>query len=191
MSDLDYEAGWARYRVHGLLAGGLLLYGASRIDATRPVAGVLLMYGFPVLALAVAAAPFRHSKLWNAVWVIGGLAAATAELSIARALSPQVSLYSLVPTSVTSALSIIALILAAGVQAAGVGRGRPNTFAAWMGMVTALALYLPTHARVGKDALDAFIAALLVALFVGGGVGLALGGIATRIARRHAPGKAS
>ena len=34
-------------------------------------------------------------------------------------------------------------------------------------------------------------AALLVALFVGGGVGLALGGIATRIARRHAPGKAS
>ncbi len=191
MSDLEFETGWARYKVPGLLAGGLALYGASRMDATRPVAGVLLTYGFPVVALLVASAPLKQSTIFTPALVIGGVGAAAAELSIAHALEPSVSLYGVLPTSALMAISVLALVLSAGVQAAAAGRGMRNTFTAWMGMVTMLALYLPSHAKVGKDALDAFIAALMVSLFVGGGVGLALGAIATRLVRRQDPGKPS
>ena len=191
MSDLEFETGWARYQVPGLLAGGLALYGASRMDATRPVAGVLLTYGFPVLALLAASAPLKQSTIFTPALVIGGTGAAAAELSIAHALQPSVSLYAIVPPSVLMAISVLALLASAGVQAAAAGRGMRNTFTAWMGMVTLLALYLPSHAKVGKDALDAFIAALMVSLFVGGGAGLALGALATRLVRRQDPGKSA
>lgn len=191
MSDLEFETGWARYQLPGLLAGGLALYGASRMDATRPVAGVLLTYGFPILALLAASAPLKQSTIFTPALVIGGAGAAAAELSIAHALQPGVSLYAIVPTSVLMAISVLALLASAGVQAAAAGRGMRNTFTAWMGMVTLLALYLPSHAKVGKDALDAFIAALMVSLFVGGGAGLALGALATRLVRRPDPGKSA
>lgn len=184
MSDSELETGWARYQLPILLFGGLALYGASRFDGTRPMAGVLLTYGFPVLALFLASAPLKESPLWAPALVIGGSAAAAAELSIAHALQPKVELYALVPSQVLAIVSVLSLLLAAGVQAAAAGRGMRNTFAAWMGVVTMLTLYLPTHAKVGKDALDAFVAAFLVSLFVGGGAGLLLGSIATRVSRR-------
>lgn len=184
MSDRDLDTGWARYQLPVLLFGGLALYGASRFDATRPIAGVLLTYGFPMLALLAASAPLRESSLFTPALVVGGVGAAAAELSIAHALQPNVQAYAIVPAQVLSVISVLALLLAAAVQGAAAGRGMRNAFAAWMGMVTMLALYLPTHARVGKDTLDAFVAALLVSLFVGGGVGLLLGSVATRFTKR-------
>ena len=58
VSDLEFETGWDRYRLPALLAAGLAIYGASRFDVTRPVAGLLLTYGFPVIAVVAAVA--RH-----------------------------------------------------------------------------------------------------------------------------------
>ena len=187
MSDQELETGWARYQLPVLLFGGLALYGASRFGATRPVAGVLLTYGFPLLALFMASAPLRESSLFRPALVIGGVGAAAAEIAIAHALEPKLEIWGLVPPHVLSVVSISALLLAAGVQAAAAGRGMRNTFAAWMGIVTMLAFYLPSHAKVGKDALDAFVAALLVSLFVGGGAGLLLGAVATRLVKRPEP----
>jgi hypothetical protein len=184
---MDYEApggGFERYRLPLLLAGGLTLYGASRLDATRPVAGLLLTYGFPVIALAWAAAPFRESSLLRPVLAVGGVCAAAAELAIGRALAPEAAVFGLIPEPVLMAVSIGSMLAAAFVQAKASGRGMPPTFSAWMGMVTMIALYMPSHARVGKDSLDAFVAALLVSLFVGGGAGLALGALAARVFKR-------
>lgn len=188
---MSYEGpggGFGRYRLPLLLAAGLALYGASRFDATRPVAGVLLTYGFPPMAAIWGSAPMRGSSLWPLALGVGGIGAAAAELGIAHALEPGVELFALVPQSVLVVVSGLALLGAACVHTAAAGKGIRNMFSAWMGMVTMLNLYLPSHVKVGKDALDAFVAALLVSLFVGGGAGLALGGVATRL-RNKATGK--
>src|SRR5512147_1306032 len=100
---MDYEApggGFERYRLPLLLAGGLALYGASRIDATRPLAGLLLSYGFPVIALLWASTPFRENRLAKYALGVGAISAIAAELAIGRALAPQVWLFVLVPESV-------------------------------------------------------------------------------------------
>ncbi|MBK7582816.1 MAG: hypothetical protein IPI67_21810 [Myxococcales bacterium] len=187
MSDSELDTGWARYQLPVLLTGGLVLYGASRFDGTRAVAGMLLTYGFPLLALFIASAPLRESSLFPSALTVGGIAAGAAELAIGHALMPKSELFALVPGPILAGTSVVALLLAAVVQARAAGRGMRNTFAAWMGMVTMVALYLPGHARAGKDSLDAFVAALLVSLFVGGGAGLMLGGVATRLLKKNPP----
>ena len=184
---MDYEApggGFERYRLPLLLTGGLALYGASRFDATRPVAGLLLSYGFPVIALVWGSSPFWESALGKYAFSVGGVCALAAELAIGRALAPEVAAFGLVPGGALMIVSIVSMLAAAAVQAAAAGKGMRNQFAAWMGMVTMLALYMPSHAKVGKDSLDAFVAALLVSLFVGGGAGLALGGLVTRLSKK-------
>ncbi|MFO0570867.1 MAG: hypothetical protein U0263_34840 [Polyangiaceae bacterium] len=184
MSDSELAPGLERYQLPLLLGGGLALYGASRFDATRPIAGVLLTYGFPVLALAFASSPLRESSLFGKALGVGVVGALAAELAIGHAMAPNVPLFALVPTGVLTAASLTALVLGAVVQAVAKSRGMRSTFAGWLGIVTALALYLPSHVRVGKDSLDAFVAALLVSLFLGGGAGLLLGGLAARFVKR-------
>src|SRR5262245_36688005 len=134
----DEETGWARYKLPLLFGGGLALYGASRFDGTRPIAGVLLTYGFPLVALLVGRAPFRESSLAGAALVVGGLGALSAEIAIGHALQPNVAAFGMVPPLVLGVASVLALIGAAAVQAAASGRGMRNTFAAWMGIVTLL-----------------------------------------------------
>jgi hypothetical protein len=185
MSDLEFATGWERYRIPMLLAGGLALYGASRIDATRQPAGVLLTYGFPLIAVLMGVLPFRETRLFSAAAAVGAAAAGAAELAIGSALLPDVPIFSLLPDTVRSAVTLVALLLAAIVQALGSSRGVRNFFAAWIGMVSMCSVYLPGHAKVGHDSMDAFMAALLVSLFVGGGSGMLLGGIATRFIKRE------
>ncbi len=191
MSDTEFEPAWERHKLPILLAGGLALYGAARFDATRPVAGVLLTYGFPLVALFMGSSPFRESALAGAAFAVGGVAALSAELAIGHAAAPSIAVFSLVPRLVLTLVSVLALLGAGIVQAAGANRGVRSTFAGWIGIVTMLALYLPAHPRAGRDQMDAFIAALLVSLFVGGGAGLLVGALAGRVLRRPASEKAA
>jgi hypothetical protein len=161
----------------------LVVYVATRLDATRPVAGVLMVYGFPIAAVTMGFLPIAESSVRGAAITVGVLAAGAAELAIGRELQPAVEAFSLVPAPIVSVALLCALAGAAVVQAVAAKRGLRNLFSAWVGIVTMLGLYLPSHVRAGRDTLDAFIAALLVSLFVGGGAGLCLGLIVTRVVK--------
>lgn len=184
MSDLEFQTGWERYRIPALLAGGLAIYGASRFDATRAVAGLLLTYGFPLIAVIAAVAPFRDSSSFGLAATVGAVAALASELAIGHAIAPSVPLFAAASGSAPVVVTLAAALAGVGVQAAGAARGVRNFYAAWMGMLTMLVLYLPSHTKAGKDSLDAFVAALLVSLFVGGGAGMLLGGLATRFVKK-------
>lgn len=165
-----------------MLFGGLVvLYVASRLDVTRPFAGVILTYGFPIAAVTMGFLPISESSVRNLAIAVGVLSAASAELAIGRELQPSVGLFSLVPPPFVSVGLVGSLLAATFVQAIAAKRGLRNLFAAWVGIVTMLGLYLPSHARVGRDSMDSFIAAMLVSLFVGGGAGLFLGLGVTRV----------
>lgn len=183
MSDLEFQTGWERYRIPFLLTGGLALYGASRFDATRAVAGVLLTYGFPLMAVAFGVIKLRDTALFAPALAVGSVAAVSAELAIGHAMAPELPVFGIVAPHILVWASALAAVGAVVMQAVAAGRGLRNFFAAWVGMVTMLALYMPAHAKVGRDSLDAFVAALIVSLFVGGGAGMLLGGLATRLVK--------
>lgn len=172
-----------RNRLPIMFGAILVVYVATRLDATRPVAGVLLVYGFPIAAVAMGFLPIAESSVRAGAIAVGVVAAAAAELAIGRELLPAVEAFSLVPPPFVSVTLLGALAGAAVVQAVAAKRGLRNLFSAWVGIVTMLGLYLPSHARAGRDTLDAFIAALLVSLFVGGGAGLLLGLAVTRVVK--------
>jgi hypothetical protein len=183
VKDIPEDPDAQRNRLPIMFGALLVLYVASRLDATRPVAGVLLTYGFPIAAVAMGFLPIADSSVRTAAITVAALAAVAAELAIGRELQPSIEAFALVPPSFVSVTLIGALVGAALIQAVAAKRGLRNVFAAWVGIVTMLGLYLPAHARAGRDTLDAFIAALLVSLFVGGGAGLFLGLIVTRVVK--------
>jgi hypothetical protein len=172
-----------RRRLPMLFAALIALYGASRFDVTRPLAGALLTYGFPVAAVLMGFLPINESSMRGPGIVVAAVAAGAAELAIGRELQPSIEIFGLVPAPVVSVALVLSLLGAVIVQALAHKRGVRNLFAAWVGIVTMLGLYLPSHAKVGRDSLDSFIAALLVSLFVGGGAGLFLGLIVTSIVK--------
>jgi hypothetical protein len=175
-----------RRRLPILFAALIALYGASRFDATRSLAGAFLTYGFPIAAVMMGYLPINDSSVRGPGIAVAVVAAGAAELAIARELQPSVEIFSLLPPPAVSTLLIGSLLGAVVVQAVAQKRGLRNLFGAWVGIVTMLGLYLPSHARVGRDSLDSFIAAMLVSLFVGGGAGLFLGLIVTHAIKGRA-----
>src|SRR5258706_6759090 len=90
MADLHApdESVLERYQLPLLLGSGLALYGASRFDATRPFAGVLLAYGVPIGAVLKGGAPLRETAFRGWLLTIGTTVIVATDVLIARAYSP-------------------------------------------------------------------------------------------------------
>ena len=176
-----------RWQIPLLLAGMLVLVAGSRFDGTRPMLAAVLAFGFPVLSIGLAIAPFRDSTvaLRNLAFALGALAALAAEARIARAWGvapPAVAALARMDALVW--LLIASAIAGALVQAVAAHRGMRTFVAAWLAMVAALAIYLPGHFEPTKEALGQVIAALLFSLVVGGGPGLLGGAAVSALAKR-------
>ncbi len=178
---LDSERG----KLPLFFAVGIALYGASRFDVTRPVAGVLLTYGFPVAAVLMGFFPISDSRSRSLAIGAGVGAVGGTEIAIGHAMAPNIEALAAIPDVVIQVALGASLLGAVTAQALAATSGFRNFFGAWVGMVCMLGAYLPAHVKVGRDSLDSFVAALLVSLFIGGGVGLFGGTFATSLSKRR------
>jgi hypothetical protein len=151
--------------------------GATRFVETRQTEAQIVALVLPVVAMLGAALTLRHaeSRLRRAAFLLAfGLGASTEAIllpTVAGSGSPGFA------RSLGCALLLCLLgVGAAGIEALAARRGTSSRFGALAGMVVGLGLYLPRHFG-HKDPFGAVVAALLVALFVGGGAGLMLGAI--------------
>jgi hypothetical protein len=151
--------------------------GATRFVETRQTEAELVVLALPVVGMVAAALTLRHaeSHLRRAAFMLAfGLGATTEAVllpTVAGSGSPDLA------GSFGCAVLLCALGLgAAAIEALAARRGTSSRFGALAGMVVALGLYLPGH-FAHKDPFGAAVAALLVAVFVGGGMGLLLGAV--------------
>jgi hypothetical protein len=166
-----------RLTVPALLAVVVAVAGATRFVETRQTEAELVVLALPVVAMVSAAVTLRHaeSRLRRAAFVLAlGLGAMTEAVllpTVTGSGSPEFA------RSLGGALLLCALGLAAAfIEALAARRGTSSRFGALAGMAVALALYLPGH-FAHRDPFGAAVAALLVALVVGGGAGLLLGAV--------------
>jgi hypothetical protein len=170
-----------RLRFPVMFIGLLALIGASRFDMTRPYLGMFLALMVPCGAVIAGAAPLRDSG--QPLRLVGfGVAAAVlllSELEVGTAIFAKS--VAVQRTEASIAFGVLAL-LAIFVEAFAGRNGLKTRFAACMGIAAGLALYLPGRIDP-KEALGAVLAGLLVAVFIGGGLGLFLGAAAAKLAR--------
>ncbi len=152
--------------------------GATRFVETRQAEAEVVLIALPVVAMLSAAVTLRHaeSRLRRAAFLLAlGLGAMTEVVlvpTVTGSGSPEFA------ASFGGALFFCALGLGAAlIEALAAKRGTSSRFGALAGMLVALSLYLPGH-FAHKDPFGAAVAALLVALFVGGSAGLLLGALA-------------
>lgn len=172
----------SRLRLPLLLFSLLLLVGGSKLDTVRPVEGQVVALVIPVVAVISGIVPFRDSDapLRQLVFALGALVLVLAELGSYRVVFEDVVASPALPVLLLLAL---ALALAVVCEVAGAQRGLRSRLSAWLGMAIVFALYFPGHA-VPQNLFGSVFAAFLVALAVGGGIGLFLGEFAVRRARR-------
>jgi len=174
----------SRLRLPLLLCSLLLLVGGSKLDSVRPFEGQVVALLIPVIAVFSGVAPFRdaHSTLRNVVFAFGALVLVLAELGPYRVvLQDQVAAPAL---SVALGLAV-AMLLAVVLEVAGAQRGLRSRLSAWFGLAIVFALYFPAHAAP-NNLFGSVFAAFLIALFLGGGLGLCVGEFAVRRARARA-----
>jgi hypothetical protein len=183
---VDLEDGERRWQIPLLMTVALVLMLGSRFDATRAAEAVFVLLGFPVLALALALSPLRDSasSLRKAGLLLGSFALAATELRLLEAFAWTPGL--LAEAARSKGLTWLLVALAAGgiaLQAAASRRGIRTYAGAWVGMIAALAIYFPSYFTPGKETFGQVLAALLVALVVGGGPGLVAGALAVRLVK--------
>lgn len=167
-----------RFRLPLLLALLLLTLGATRFVETRQVVAEVAAVAAPVVLMTAAVAPLREAlpRLRNTAFAVAGALVFSAE----TLLLPHVLdvTFAPIPPPTATMLGLNAALVA--IEAMAVRRGFSIRPAALGGMVTALALSLPRLGTEG-DALGSLLAAGMVAVFIGGGLGFAAG-IAARTA---------
>ncbi|MEZ4226284.1 MAG: hypothetical protein R3B13_35390 [Polyangiaceae bacterium] len=173
------EERWEARRLPLMFTAVLGLVLVSRLDALRGVAGVGFGMGFPVLCAGLAVRPFRDVTLWVPALVLALLLAAASVAQLSVVFAPDTA-----AAKVLLGVLALAPVAGAALQARGALAGVRSFAAAWFGIGALFSYYFADHRSAGHDAMDAVLAAGLVSLFVGGGVGFALGAIATAIARR-------
>jgi hypothetical protein len=174
----------SRLRLPLLLCSLALLVGGSKLDAVRPLEGQIVALLIPVIAVFSGVAPFRdaHSALRNWVFALGGLVLVLAELGSYRVVFEDTVA---APALGVTLLLGVAMLLSVVFEVAGAQRGLRSRLSAWFGLAVVFSLYFPGHAATG-NLFGSVFAAFLIALFVGGGVGLCVGEFAVRRARARA-----
>jgi hypothetical protein len=171
-----------RWHIPLMLGAILAVVVASRFDVTRQLEANLFAFGFPLLATGMAVIPLRESTdaLRNAGFTLGGIAAFTAEIRVARAFAiapPELAAIADCPA--TAWLLVASVASAAVLQAAAARRGMRTFAGAWFGMAAALAIYLPGHFQPEAERFGQVLAALMLSLIVGGGPGFLAGALLT------------
>src|SRR6478609_1764572 len=175
---------FSRLRLPLLLCSLALLVGGSKLDSIRPLEGQIVALVIPLFAVFSGVGPFAdaHSALRNWVYGLGALVLLLAEFGCYRVVFED--------TVAPLPLAVV-LLLALGMVAAlvfevlGAQRGLRSRLSAWFGLAIVFSLYFPAHAAL-NNLFGSVFAAFLIALFVGGGVGLCVGEFAVRRARARA-----
>ncbi|HEY4103775.1 MAG TPA: hypothetical protein VGM44_07785 [Polyangiaceae bacterium] len=171
----------SRARLPLLLLSLLLLIGGSRFDNLRPFEGQVLAFGIPWIAVVSGVSPFfnAHGGLRNAVLALGALVLALASYD-----AYFVVFEASVRTPAHWCLVALAAAMPAAVllEAAGAARHVRSRLAAWFGIAIVFAAFFPGHAAP-KDLFGSVFGSFMIALFLGGGLGLFLGEFAARRAR--------
>ena len=162
-----------------MFGGILALVLVSRMEGIRDRAGQVGAYAIPVAFAFLAIRPFRESALWNAAAGLAVGASAVCGLTVAGVVGPDHPARSLL-----IGLLIAAPAAGAVLQGYGARSGVRSYCAAWLGIAAQFSYFLARNPRAGHDSFDALLGAGLVALFVGGGAGFALGAIATHLGKR-------
>lgn len=182
MSSLDPERrGW---HLPVLMAIAIALYGGSRMSQTRDVEALLLAIALPILCTAVGAAPFRDASgpVRPLAFVVAGASLLVAELGLAGSLLGPESYGRYARTSGFGLLCVVLLVAAVVVEAVAARQALRSRFAAWQGIALGAALFLPTHLQTER--FGSVFGAFFVGLFAGGGVGLLLGALLSKWAKR-------
>jgi hypothetical protein len=171
----------SRLRLPLLLCSLLLLVGGSKLDAIRPLEGQIVALLIPVIAVFAGVGPFRdaHSSLRNVVFALGALVLVLAELGPYRVVFEDTVQ---APALGITLLLMVALPLSVALEVAGAQRGLRSRLSAWFGLAIVYALYFPAHAAT-NNLFGSVFAAFLIALFLGGGLGLCAGEFAVRRSR--------
>lgn len=174
------DALW-RLRLPLLLISLLLLVGGSKLDSIRPIEGQVVAFVIPLVAVVSGAAPFldAHAGLRNAVLGFGALLLLLGELGPYRVVFED-SVAG--PALVQLVLLALCVPLSVLFEVAGAQRGLRSRISAWFGLAVVFALYFPGHAAP-QNLFGSVFAAFIVALFVGGGLGLFFGEFAVRRTR--------
>ena len=165
----------------------LTVAGATRFDESRELLGTLAVLGVPIAAMVVAAAPLRETNdvLRGSGFAIAALVALGAELLLAPTALPSSPLVArFAPLAHLPAVWLglgAAALATVPVEVAAAKRGVGSRFAALAGITVAFAIYLPGRLKL-SDGFGSTMVALLVALFLGGGLGLAVGTLARKAA---------
>jgi uncharacterized membrane protein len=154
------------------------LAAASRVDAFRAYEAIALALGVPVFVVLSALGPLRDARttVRSAAIAVALLVLIGTELAIGGAVFGR---WQLKLGSVLVALGGCAVVI----EAVAARYGLRSRYAAWMGIAVALGTYLPSHFDAANG-FGAVLAALLVAVFTGGGAGLLLGAGLTALLRR-------
>ncbi|HEX3774578.1 MAG TPA: hypothetical protein VHV51_08950 [Polyangiaceae bacterium] len=171
----------ARARLPLLLLSLMLLIGGSRFDNLRPFEGQVLAFGVPLITVASGVSPFFNadSGLRNAVLALGALVLALASydayLVVFEERVAMPALWRLLGLAV-------AMIAAIFLEAAGAARHVRSRLSAWFGIASVFAAFFPSHAAP-KNLFGSVFGSFVVALFIGGGLGLFFGESAARRVR--------
>ncbi|MBN1609924.1 MAG: hypothetical protein JW940_25070 [Polyangiaceae bacterium] len=175
-----------RWRLPLMLLVGVLLYGGARFEDTRPYEAIVIALGFPVLAAFRGAQPLcsGHPMVRTAAILTTSLLGVCAELLLVPRFFPWWRIGGTTALLLTLTL-LLAGVMASAVEGLGVRHGMRSRFGAWAGMVVALALYLSKH-PLGphQDPFGSVVAAGVLSVFTGGGLGLLCGMLSTRLLRR-------
>jgi|GEM_PF-4891425 len=164
-----------RWRLPLLFALILLVAGATRFQETRGILAEVAIVAAPVAVMALAVAPLREAlpALRNAAFATAGGVALLAE----SILVPHALGRSYVPGFAVAAPLLALTAALVPVEVLAVQRGFALRPAALGGMVTVFALNLPRYGAAA-DPLGACLAAVCVAVFLGGGAGFVAGMVA-------------
>jgi hypothetical protein len=176
-----------RWRVPLMLLVGALLYGGARFEDTRAYEAIVLALGVPILGLWRGAHPLcsGHPGVRAGAILTAWLLAVCAEILLVPRFFPWWHIAG-APAQLLALALLLAAVAASALEGLGVRHGMRSRFGAWAGIVVTLALYLSKHPLGARqDPFGSILAAGVVSVFIGGGLGLLSGLLWTRVLRRH------
>lgn len=166
-----------------VMAALVLVVGGSKLDQARPYIARALALAVPVVPVAIAVKRVEAggAQLERLAGLVGWATILAAEACVAGGLfhvGPLAS--SLVVWRVALYAAATGALVVHTLEARSLGKAR---FAGYVGLVAGFGVYLSSHA--GADVFGSVFGAFFVGLLVGGGAGLLVGELLSRIFARR------
>jgi len=162
-----------------IMAALVLVVGAARLEMARPLVARALAIAIPIVPVVMGVKRLEGGNLTleRAGSIVGWLTILAGELCVASGFFHVAALAAVAPFA-RGAL-YVAAVSALVVHTLEARRGTKARFAPFIGIAGAFAVYLSTH--TGKDPFGSVYAAFFVGLFIGGGAGLLIGELLSRV----------